>query len=154
MSAHPLTIRVATEADQADITQLIHEAGLNPTGLHWRRFAVADEDGRMVGCAQLKIHRQGTPELASVAVVPDRRGDGIGSRLVETLIAGQSRGIYLTTVPDNVAYFERFAFHAIHPGQTPGDFRRAFYVSRIATSILSIYGRRRIRILPMRRDPL
>jgi N-acetylglutamate synthase-like GNAT family acetyltransferase len=153
MSAHPLTIRVATEADQADITRLIHEVGLNPTGLHWPRFAIAEEAGRMVGCAQLKIHRHGTPELASVAVVADRRGDGIGSRLVETLITGQSRAIYLTTVPDNVAYFERFAFHPIQPGHTPADFRRAFYVYRIATSILSIYGRGRIRILPMRRDP-
>ena len=81
-----MTIRSATEDDQHAITRLVHDARLDPNGLDWRRFTVADEGGRIVGCAQLKIHRHGTRELHLLAVEPERRGAGIGSRLVEALL--------------------------------------------------------------------
>lgn len=80
------TIRTATEDDQHAITRLVRDARLNPSELDWRRFVVADEGGRIVGCAQLKIHRHGTRELHLLAVEPERRWAGIGSRLVAALL--------------------------------------------------------------------
>ncbi len=96
MPGKNITIRPATEDDQHAITRLVHDARFNPHGLDWRRFVVADESGRIVGCAQLKIHRHGTRELHLLAVERGRRGVGIGSRLVEALLdegtGGRARG--------------------------------------------------------------
>jgi hypothetical protein len=41
----PVTIRVATEADQATITRLIRQGRLNPRHLHWANFLMAEVDG-------------------------------------------------------------------------------------------------------------
>jgi N-acetylglutamate synthase-like GNAT family acetyltransferase len=67
--------------------EIIHRARINPMGLNWRRFVVAEEVGRVVGAGQIKVHGDGTYELASIAVVPERQGAGVGSVIVQTLIS-------------------------------------------------------------------
>lgn len=92
MPGNNITIRLATEEDQHAIMRLVHETRLDSNGLDWRRFMVADEGGRIVGCAQLKIHRHGTRELHLLAFEPGRRGAGIGSRLLEALLDQETGG--------------------------------------------------------------
>jgi hypothetical protein len=92
MPGNNITIRLATEADQHAITRLVHDTRLGSNGPDWRRFMVADEGGRIVGCAQLKIHRHGTRELHLLAFEPGRRGAGIGSRLLEALLDQETGG--------------------------------------------------------------
>ena len=71
------SIRSAQEAESAQIKALIHEVGINPTGLDWRRFLVAvDGLGRVIGCGQIKPHGSDILELASIAVSPEHRGQG------------------------------------------------------------------------------
>ena len=67
-------IRPATQADQPAITAMVRAAGINPLSLHWPRFRVAEDAGRVVGVAQIKIHGDASRELASLAVAPDRQG--------------------------------------------------------------------------------
>jgi len=50
----PVTLRPATASDQKPIKDLIHLVGINPTGLNWERFIIAEEAGQFVGCVQLK----------------------------------------------------------------------------------------------------
>src|SRR6202521_2197724 len=83
----PPTIRTATEADQPTIRRLIKEANINPMSLDWPNFVVAEEDGAIVGVGQVKAHGDGSRELASIAVVPARQGQGIGRAIIETLLA-------------------------------------------------------------------
>ena len=81
------TIRPARETEAAQIRDLIHSAGINPTGLDWKRFVVAvDERDAMIGCGQLKPHGGGIVELASIAVVTSWRRRGIASAIVQRLI--------------------------------------------------------------------
>ena len=47
-------LRRATAADQPQIDALIRTVGINPMGLKWPRFVVADEGGRIVGAGQVK----------------------------------------------------------------------------------------------------
>jgi N-acetylglutamate synthase-like GNAT family acetyltransferase len=68
----PLTIRPATEADQAGILRLIKEVRLPRMNLRWPNFVVAEEDGEVIGMGQVKSHGDGSRELASIAVVPAR----------------------------------------------------------------------------------
>jgi N-acetylglutamate synthase-like GNAT family acetyltransferase len=153
VSRQPISLRPATASDQGAISGLIREVRLNPRDLDWRRFLVADDAGTLVGCAQVRVHAGGTRELASVAVTLDRRGSGIGSRLVEAILARESDVMYLMTRRETMRYFERFRFRPIAPAEAPADFRRQFRIGQVITTIVSPLARRRIRIVPMRSDP-
>jgi N-acetylglutamate synthase-like GNAT family acetyltransferase len=146
-----ISIRPATKADQGAISGLIGEARLNPRDLDWRRFLVADAGGTLVGCAQVRVHATGTRELASVAVTADRRGSGIGGRLVEAILAREPDDTYLMTRNETASYFERFGFRRIAPAEAPSDFRRQFRIGQVITTVVSPLARRWIRIVAMRR---
>src|SRR5512142_861341 len=90
-------LRPATSDDAAAIRRLIRLVKINPLGLDWRRFALAVDDlGNMLGCGQLKPHEDGLLELASIAVVPEQRGNGVARAIIEHLISIAPRPLYLT----------------------------------------------------------
>jgi amino-acid N-acetyltransferase len=151
MSPDSLAIRPATLADQGAISGLIREVRLNPRDLDWRRFLVAGAGAGLLGCAQIRVHPNGTRELASVAVTADRRGSGIGGRLVEAILARESEDVYLMTRRETESYFERFGFRRIAAAEAPSDFRRQYRISQVITTVISPLARRWIRIVPMRR---
>jgi N-acetylglutamate synthase-like GNAT family acetyltransferase len=143
----PLTIRPATEGDQATIRRLIREANLNRMSLRWPNFVVAEEDGAIVGIGQVKAHGDGSRELASIAVVPGRQGQGIGSAIIKALLSREDDGVlYLTCRSQLQGYYERFGFRLVEPGEYPGYYRRLLPLVNL------IAGRFGMRILVMRRD--
>lgn len=77
----PILIRPATAEDAKPIKRLIHRVRINPFGLNWQRFLVAEDAGAVVGCVQVKPHKDSVCELASLAVVPEQQGQGVGSCL-------------------------------------------------------------------------
>ncbi len=51
------TVRPALESESTQIKDLINLVGINPTGLDWKRFIVAVNDGgQVIGCGQIKPH--------------------------------------------------------------------------------------------------
>jgi N-acetylglutamate synthase-like GNAT family acetyltransferase len=146
-----VSIRPATAADQDAISGLIREARLNPRDLDWHRFLVADTGAGLVGCAQVRVHAQGTRELASVAVTPGRQGSGIGGRLVKSILAQEPGVVYLMTRRETERYFVRFGFRRIAAADAPSDFRRQFRIGQVITTVVSPLARRWIRIVVMRR---
>jgi amino-acid N-acetyltransferase len=152
VSGDSISIRPATAADQGTISGLIREVRLNPRDLDWRRFLVADAEGTLVGCAQVRVHARGTRELASVAVTPEQQGSGIGGRLVEVILAREPGVVYLMTRRETEGYFERFGFRRVAAAETPSDFRRQFRIGQVITTIASPLAGHRIRIVPMRRS--
>lgn len=148
-------IRPAAQADAPAIRALISAARLNPRDLDWHRFLVADAGGEVVACAQVRVHRRGTRELASVAVVPARRGAGIGRRISEAAIDGEPiRPLYLYTESRTEAFWARLGFSTIEGDAIPRDLRGPLRIARFATGILSLVSRQRYRIAVMRRlDP-
>jgi N-acetylglutamate synthase-like GNAT family acetyltransferase len=143
----PPTIRTATEADQPTIRDLIRQAKLNPMSLDWPNFVVAEEDGAIVGVGQVKTHRDGSRELASIAVAPARKGQGIGRALIETLVA-RSPGIvlYLTCRRELEGFYKRFDFRTLERTEYPPYFGRMIPVVNL---VMRPFG---TRILVMRRD--
>ena len=118
-------LRKATRSDAPAIRALIRAVQINPSGLDWRRFLVAvDGDGRMIGCAQIKPHGDGSRELASLAVQPDWRGRGVARALVERLLEEAPRPLYLMCRAGLGPLYERFGFRAIGPEAMPRYFRR------------------------------
>ena len=143
----PLTIRVAAEQDQRTIRRIVREANINPSNLSWPHFMVAEVDRLIVGTSQVKPHRDGSRELASVAVVPRLQRQGIGTRLIEAQLARETGVLYLTCRHQLQGYYERFGFTLIARGEYPPYFARMVPVfNRIGRFF-------RIRIVVMRRVP-
>ena len=127
---------------------MIREAGLNPMSLKWPNFLVAQEGGMTIGIGQVKRHGDGSLELASLAVVPDRQGQGIGSALVRELI-GRHEGkvLYLTCRSQLQDYYQRFRFRRVERAGFPP------YFARLILMINTIGRLYRMQIIVMRREP-
>ena len=142
----PATIRPATQADQATIRRLIREANLNRMSLEWPNFVVAEQEGAVVGLGQVKAHRDGSRELASIAVLPAYRGSGIGSAVIRTLLARETGVLHLTCRRQMQGYYERFDFRRLQPSEFPPYFKRLI---PIANTFARLWG---TEILVMRRE--
>jgi len=93
--AAPVHIRSAREEDVSAITALVNayaaenlmlprsEREVRRTLKDW---LVAEADGRVVACGALSLLSAELAEIRSLAVAPDRAGQGIGSRLVRHLV--------------------------------------------------------------------
>jgi N-acetylglutamate synthase-like GNAT family acetyltransferase len=128
----PVVYRRATAADQKQIARLIWAVRINPWGLDWRRFLVAvDEEGNLIGCGQVKPHRDGSRELASIAVIPAWRGRGVARALVEQFLNHAGPPLWLTCASPLIPLYRKFGFEEItDPRHMPVYFRR---IHRLAT---------------------
>jgi len=133
-------LRVATEADQAIIKDMVRGAKLNPLGLKWQRFvlAVTAED-QIVGCVQLKPHRGEALELASLVVSKGWRRKGIARLLIEHLKKTTGPPIWLMCMSRLKKFYQQFGFSQVHLGQPmPGYYRwllrMSFLINRFGPS--------------------
>jgi amino-acid N-acetyltransferase len=119
------TLHQATQTDFSAIRNLIHEVKINPTGLDWHRFLVArDAQGNVIGCGQIKSHRDGSNELASIAVRPGWRGQGVASAIIQQLIASHPGILYLTCRSSLELFYIKFGFRVIGIDEMPRYFQR------------------------------
>ena len=141
----PLTLRDATIEDQPTIRQIVRAANINPTGLDWPRFIVAEDAGAIVGVGQVKPHRDGTRELASIAVLPARQGQGIGTAIIQDLVRREKATLHLTCRSRLQGYYERFGFRRLESRDYPPYFARML-------PIINTLGRFfRVQVIVMRR---
>jgi N-acetylglutamate synthase-like GNAT family acetyltransferase len=126
IDAPDVTIRPAVQADAATIKRIVRSAGIKPFGLSWDRFMVAEYHGEIVATGQLKPHKDGTVELASIATIPTYQHKGIASRLVHALLERAPTTLYLECESRNEGFYARFGFHALTPDQMPPDLGREY----------------------------
>lgn len=79
---------------------------------NFREFVVAEHDGRIVGCAGLRLYSSNLGEIVGLAVSEESHGRGVGRLMIETLLAqaaslGLDRVIALTLQPE---FFARLGF--------------------------------------------
>ena len=119
------TLRPARETESGAIKDLIHSVGINPLDLDWKRFIVAvDAQDQVIATGQIKPHGKGIQELASIAVMPEYRGQGLARAIIETLLKENSRPLYLTCLSRMEPLYEKFGFHAIPYEEMPRYFQR------------------------------
>ncbi|MBI4277289.1 MAG: GNAT family N-acetyltransferase [Armatimonadetes bacterium] len=114
----PVSIRAATPGDLPAVLTLLREARLPTDGVpeHFGRFLVAEDAGRIIGCAGLEIYPDADRRAAllrSVAVNPARRGEDLGQRLTRAALDraradGVTEVALLTTTAQD--FFTRFGF--------------------------------------------
>lgn len=125
-----LTLRAAQDTDQPAIKELIHANEVNPMGLDWRRFVVVENsEGELIGCGQIKPHGQDVLELASIVVNARYRNQGIARAIIEHLLDGSPRPLYLMCRSKLEPFYEKFGFRALTQDEMPRYFRR---ISKLA----------------------
>jgi N-acetylglutamate synthase-like GNAT family acetyltransferase len=146
-----ICIRQASAADQPAIKAIIYAARLIPHDLDWQRFLVADDEGRVVGVGQVRPHRDGSRELASLAVIPERQAQGIGGALIDALLARESGTLYLMCLDELEHYYERFGFRRLDRAELPTSLRFVGRFAPVLASITALFGKR-VQAIVMRRD--
>lgn len=144
----PFSLRPAVESDQPVIVAIVNAAHINPRDLHWPNFIVAESAGQIVGVGQVKQHRDGSRELASIAVRPGYQGQGIGSALCRALIERENGLLYLMCRGGLESYYIRFGFRKIGPGEMPAYFRR---IHRVVSTV-NVVALGRIEFAIMKRE--
>ena len=147
----PFDIRPATETDQAAIKAIVRQARLYPFELEWQHFYVALDNKSIIGVGQIKKHRGGSWELASVAVVPEFQGQGVATALIHKLLSTYEERLYLLCRDDLESFYQRFGFITATRANLPPEIARRQWLGNFFTRIISLFARRPMRILAMRR---
>lgn len=147
----PILLRPAIHTDEPLIRALIRRNGLNPLGINWQRFTLATRgpDGPVIGMGQMKVHADGSRELASIAVVEEARERGIARQIIEHLLAAETGVVWLTCRPPMRGFYEPFGFiEILDPSGMPRYFGR---IARVLKWLRRVGMDRGPAI--MRRDP-
>jgi len=90
--------------------------------------------GDFIGCGQIKEHRGGARELASLAVSPEWRGRGAAGAIIRWLMGEAQPPLWLMCRSDLVQLYLGFGFVEIGPDEIqPPYFRR---MRRLAKALL------------------
>jgi amino-acid N-acetyltransferase len=116
-------MRPATPEDLKDLLDLLETAKLPTAGVkdHIHNFMLEFGNNTLLGCAGLEIYQQ-VGLLRSVAVNPIKHSNGVGSKLVKSILehakAQQLSNIFLLTeTAEN--YFPRFGFNPVSRAEIP-----------------------------------
>jgi N-acetylglutamate synthase-like GNAT family acetyltransferase len=129
-----IRLRAARQTDQPIIKDLIRRVDINPFGLDWRHFIIAETTSAdFAGCGQIKPHRDGSLELASIAVEVPQRGQGVARAIIDHLLANNPRPLYLTCRAELGPFYQKFGFRVLRPGDDASPFfRRLSILFRLA----------------------
>jgi N-acetylglutamate synthase-like GNAT family acetyltransferase len=131
------TLRPARQEDSSQIHRLIHLVGINPTGLDWKRFVVVvNESDEIIACGQIKPHGEGIRELASIAVNPEYRGQGLARLVIESLLANTLRPLYLMCRSSMGSLYKKFGFRALDDDVMPRYFQRIKKLAGLADAFM------------------
>jgi len=126
-------LRPAVKGDDAAIRSLIKEGRINPTGLKWPRFVVAvNSVGDVIGCGQVKSHRDGSIELASLVVAAEWRGNRVARAIIEHLVNEHPEDMTLMCRSSLGDFYERFGFRVLKESEMSPYFRR---ISRLGSLV-------------------
>lgn len=93
--------------------------------LDWRRFIVAvDAQDQIIATGQIKPHGKEVQELASIAVLPEYRGQGLARAIIEYLLKDSPRPLYLTCRSRLEPLYEKFGFRALSYEEMPRFYQR------------------------------
>lgn len=141
-----MVIRKANADDRHFIRELVRQSGINPFGLRWQRFLIAFDDGQRIGCVQLKPHRDGSRELASLVVAPAWRHRGVARELIGELQTTCAPPLWLTCRSGLRRFYRQYGFREVEQDEPqPGYYRWA----RRAMRLYARLRRSRLRLAVM-----
>ncbi len=129
-SATEVVLREALPTDVDEMHTLLEEFArqglLLPRAVdevyrNFREFVIAEYNGRIVGCAGLRLYTADLGEVIALAVSNESHGRGVGRLLVDTLLAqakslGLKQVIALTLQP---GFFAKLGFEEVNVADYP-----------------------------------
>src|SRR5688572_15079973 len=110
-------VRAAQAADRDRVLALLAaQAGLE-VAFDPAEFHVVGSGGDVVACGRLRVHPDGALELASVATDAARRGEGLASQVVESLLRGAKGPVYALALAPG--FFARHGFREVPRSTLP-----------------------------------
>ena len=110
-----VSIRQASAGDQEAILALARGERVNPVGLHWPNFVVAEQEGTLVGAVQIKFHRDGAREIGSLIVARHLRNQGLAAMLIDGRLADHGGRMLAVTGRKYAEHYARWGFAPIAP---------------------------------------
>jgi len=92
------------------------------------------------GCGQVKTHRDGTHELASIVVRPAYQKRGTASAIIRHLIDQSTEPLYLACREELGLFYARFGFDVVPPHEHPPYFRRVWRIYSLLKQFLPLGG--------------
>jgi N-acetylglutamate synthase-like GNAT family acetyltransferase len=114
-----LRIRPARSGDASAIAALLRDGRLNPRPLRWPAFDVAEADGAVIGAVQLRRHGRDAAALGALAVRRDRRGAGVGARLIEEALERAPETTFVVTAGRSAPRWLRRGFRRARLAEAP-----------------------------------
>jgi N-acetylglutamate synthase-like GNAT family acetyltransferase len=112
-------------------------------------FVVAEENGQVIGIGQIKRHRDGAAELASLVVAAERRGQGVGSAIVRALLARHTGVLYLFCLAELEGYYARFGFSKVERSALPRSLARIHHFGNWFGRLPPLFGKPLLRVIAM-----
>lgn len=100
----------------------------------------------------MRIHSKGTREVGSGFVLPEHRHKGISAQLMNEIMSREKGTLYLMCRDKWIPYYEQFGFQQVAVNSLPADFLNEYRIGRFITSLISMFRKDKIRIIPMKRD--
>jgi amino-acid N-acetyltransferase len=127
-SQSPIVVRPARGADVRPLAELIEPfvkqkvllpRTIDELALLLPNYFVAEDGGRLVGCAALEIYSSKLAELRSLVVRPEYQGHGVGKRLVEACVdrAREERVLEVMAITSSEDFFRSCGFDFTLPGE-------------------------------------
>ena len=149
----PFQLREAQASDQKVIRKIVRQARINPFGLKWPNFLIAEVAGQIAGIGQVKSHGDGSRELASIAVRPDFRRQGIASAIIEALVAREEDVLFLTCRWKMEVFYQPFGFRRATGVELSRDMARLDRLNQWFSRVASLFSSKPVGGIVMRRDP-
>lgn len=102
---------------------------------------MAEDGRRVIGIGQIRLHQAGTRELASLVVVPELQGQGVGRALVEALLAREQGPVFLFCAARLVGFYQRFGFTVVRGSAAPCDLWLLWLGAGVISAGAALLGR-------------
>jgi N-acetylglutamate synthase-like GNAT family acetyltransferase len=117
----------ATVADELQIRSILKKLNGDRSNFKISRFVVVKQGAELIGCVRIKVFKDGTLELSSLAVLSEYQSQGIGSELVNKLLFNEvARPIFLLTSLDKESFYKKFGFNIVVSDKLPEEFKNEY----------------------------
>jgi len=117
----------ATVADKLQIRSFLKQLNGDRSNFEISRFVVVKQGAELIGCVRIKVFIDRSLELASLAVLPEYQGQGVGSELIrKILLSKPARPIFLLTSSGNEKFYKRFGFNIINSDNLPEELKKEY----------------------------
>lgn len=118
---------IATDNDINGVLDILNRYNGDRKKFAIDQFICAKINQKIIGCVRIKELSSDTLELASLAVKPDYRNKGIGSKLIKKVLTKEKgRPIYLLCSSEKENFYKQNNFHLIKPSDLPEIMKKEY----------------------------